>query len=807
LTASARTIVGTESSISEYIPYSYHVDDDVISTKNGEYLSVWRLSGRSHQSASAEDVWQWLRELNQLVRGMASGVANIAFYSHTVRREVFEYPESEFDNIFCRQLDAKYRASFDGKRMMVNELYLTVVLRPQTDPILGFFAKRERLSADQMAVRQAQAIKTLQDANSTIEQSLKRYGAELLGQYERDGYIHSTLIEFLALLVNGEKVAMPVVKKHRIADCIALNRVLFATHGEIGEIRGLQRSRAFGMLEIAEYDEGSEPGQLNGLMEAPFEFVLTQSFATLGTHAAKGFLSKHQRHLQDANDAGQRQVEEITLALDQLVSGKFVMGEHHCSLLVYGEDADEVRDNLAAARAMFLDVAIVPKTVDAALEAGFWAQLPCNWVYRPRPAPITSENFLCFSPFHNFMSGKPNNNPWGPAVTVLKTVSGTPLYFNFHVSNEDDDSTDKRLVGNTMFIGQSGSGKTVLLGFLMAQAQKFRPTIVAFDKDRGMEVAIRAMGGRYLPLKTGVPSGFNPLQLAPTPANLLFLKQFISTLAKAGGPVTHRDEREIDDALKSVMELDKEDRRLSTLIQGLPDPRDPDATHPTVAARLRKWTVEGELGWLFDNPSDALNLDTHRLYGFDVTEFLDNDETRGPLMMYLTYRTEGMIDGRRFMYVFDEFWKALSDPYFEDLAKNKQKTIRKQNGIFVFATQEPGDALASPIAKTLIQQTATFVFLPNPGADREDYVDRLKLTETEFDLVRGLGESSRRFLIKQGGGAAIAELNLGGFDDELLVLSGTPDMAELVEQIVAEVGDDPAVWLPIFTKRAREGVA
>ena len=238
------------------------------------------------------------------------------------------------------------------------------------------------------------------------------------------------------------------------------------------------------------------------------------------------------------------------------------------------------------------------------------------------------------------------------------------------------------------------------------------------------------------------------------------------------------------------------------LVQSLPNPLyEGREGHPTVHARLLKWCEGGEYGWLFDNPEDALDLTTHRLYGFDITEFLEHPETRSPTMMYLVFRTEGMIDGRKFIYVFDEFWKALSDPYFEDLAKNKQKTIRKQNGIFVFATQEPSDALESPIAKTLVQQCATYIFLPNPSADYEDYSQGFKLTDAEFDLIKSLGEDSRRFLIKQGGNSAIAQLNLHGFDDELSVLSGTPDNAELVEEIIAEVGEDPAVWLPLFYSR------
>ncbi|MDZ4053246.1 MAG: VirB4 family type IV secretion/conjugal transfer ATPase [Phenylobacterium sp.] len=801
----AWSIAQSETPVSEYIPFAHHVTDKIVSLKSGEYLSCWRIGGRAHQSASYDDVVSWLLDLNNTVRGIA-GNASIAFYSHIIREADSEYPESHFDNVFCATLDAKYRDLFAGGRTMVNSLYLTLVFRPQTDPLMGWFAKGEKIPPAERQRRQDSAIAALEEANRTIGAAMAKYGPELLGVYDFKGRAYSSPMEVYGRILNAQRFRMPVCRG-RIADYMAINRPFFATHGELGEIRGVSGARKFAMLEIGEYGQSTEPGELNALMDAPFEFVLTQSFSTLSRPAAKGFLQKHQRHLQDANDVGRRQVEEIDFALDQLVSGEFVMGEHHATVTLYGDSAQEVRDNLAEAQAILLDVGVVPRVVGPALEAAFWAQLPGNWKWRPRPAPITSLNFLSFSPFHNFMRGKATGNPWGPAVTVLKTQSGTPLFFNFHPSKAGEDATDKRLLGNTVMIGQSGAGKTVLLGFLMAQAQKFNPTVVAFDKDRGMEIAIRAMGGRYLPLKTGEPSGFNPFQLEPTKPNLMFLKQFVCALVGSGeAGVTHGDEVEIENALEAMMlHIDKSDRRLSTLIQSLPDPYDPDRSHPTVASRLRKWTADGELGWLFDNATDALDLSTHRLYGFDVTEFLDNPETRSAVMMYLVYRTEGMIDGRRFIYVFDEFWKALADPYFEDLAKNKQKTIRKQNGIFVFATQEPGDALESPIAKTLVQQCATFIFLPNPKADEDDYREGFKVTKAEFELIKSLGESSRRFVIKQGDAAAVAELNLGGFDDELLVLSGTPDNAELVESIIAEVGDDPAVWLPIFFKRARQG--
>ena len=804
-------ILTKEAVISKFIPYSHHVTQNIIATKNADYLSVWRLGGRSHQSAAEEDIYAWIRELNNLLRGICSD--NISLWSHVIRRRVYEYPDSNFGNSFCSVLDEKYKSSFADYNLMVNDLYLTIVYRPTSDNILSFFAKREKENSSQKQERQNSSIKILDDINQMIDSALRRYNPELLGIYDKNNHAYSKALEFLAYLINGEHVPIPICRS-RFADYMNFNRILFSKWGEVGEIRSIKEERYFGMLEIADYDESTEPGQLNALLESDYELVISQSFSALSRYAAKGFLQKHKQQLIDAKDVAYLQIEEIDEALNQLISGKFVMGEHHASVLVHGNSPLIVKKNLAKTNAALLDVAIVPKICDLALEAAFFAQLPGNWEYRPRPMPITSLNFLCLSPFHNFMSGKPVGNPWGPAVTILKTVSSTPLYFNFHASPLEDNSYDKRLLGNTMFIGKSGTGKTVTIGFLIAQAQKYNPTIVVFDKDRGMDVAIRAMGGRYLPLKKGISSGFNPFGLEPTPENLSFLKQLIKKLITSNGePYRHNDEEEIDKALNTLMfYIDKPLRRLSMLVQGLPNPINSSEGEgqkgteqiPSVHARLKKWCTGEELGWVFDNETDALNLTTHSLYGFDVTEFIEDAEIRVPIIMYLIFRTESMIDGRRFMYVFDEFWKMLGDPYFEDLAKNKQKTIRKENGIFIFLTQEPSDALESSIAKTLVQQCATFVFLPNPSADKDDYIEGFKLSEAEFDLIKNLSEDSRRFLIKQGDASAVAELNLKDFDSELLVLSGTPDNAELVENIIKELGnEEPDIWLPIFYKQKK----
>jgi type IV secretion system protein VirB4 len=89
-------------------------------------------------------------------------------------------------------------------------------------------------------------------------------------------------------------------------------------------------------------------------------------------------------------------------------------------------------------------------------------------------------------------------------------------------------------------------------------------------------------------------------------------------------------------------------------------------------------------------------LETTAIMGFDVTDFLDNPVTGGPVTMYLFQIVKRLLDGRRLVVWMDEFSKLLSDPSFEGFAKDGLKTWRKLEGVAAFATQSPSDVLASP---------------------------------------------------------------------------------------------------------------
>ncbi|PYE25427.1 type IV secretion system protein VirB4 [Paraburkholderia silvatlantica] len=791
------SVAKREVPLAGYIPYSTHVTDHVIRTREGDYLQVWKIAGIAFEAADPADILARHDGFNQFVRGLAGG--HVALWSHRLRRRVSDRFSTEYRNRFCEELAMRYYASFAGYRMMANELYLTVVYRPNRTRLGRVFSRAARRTRDDIRRDQLDALKVMAELAAQVESSLQPYDPVALGVYTRQSAFtprprrYSSALEMFGYLVNGVWEREPV-PSGPIREALPTSR-LFVGAEKI-EIRMPAATRFAAMLDLKDYPEDTEPGMLNGLLYGDFEYIETQSFTILDRPSAKEALERQRNQLIAGEDVAVSQVEAMDRALDELINGDFVLGEYHYSLAVLGDTLDEVSKSTAKARSQLADAGFQTALIDLVADAAWFAQLPANWRYRPREAKLTSRNFCGLSSLHNFATGKRDGNPWGEAITIVKTPSGQPLYLNFHVTPDKQDSLDEKALANTQIIGRAGAGKTVLELFLLAMATKYGITSVLFDKDRGTEIAIRAMGGTYTVFRRGEPTGLNPFQMEPGEPVIDFWERLVRKLVDIGVALSAKDELDISRAVREVARMDKPLRRLSMVRQLLPN-----VGENSLHARLAKWCAGGRLGWVLDNPTDRIDLSHATLFGFDDTELLDDAEVSTPVTMYLLHRTENLIDGRRFVYVMTEFWKRLGDPVFTDFAQNKQKTIRKQNGLGIFDTQSPADVLRSEIASALIEQSATFFFLPNPRADYDDYVHGFKLTEAEFNIVRNLGENSRMFLVKQGHRSAIGRLDLAGLGDVLDVLSGTTDNVELLDTIRAQVGDLPQNWLPVFHEK------
>jgi len=211
-------------------------------------------------------------------------------------------------------------------------------------------------------------------------------------------------------------------------------------------------------------------------------------------------------------------------------------------------------------------------------------------------------------------------------------------------------------------------------------------------------------------------------------------------------------------------------------------------------SRMRPWWGGGERAWLFDNERDETDL-TADTVGFDMTAILDDPRARTPALLYFFHRVEERLDGTPSIVVVDEGWKALDDDVFVRRIKDWEKTIRKKNGIVGFATQSAQDALESRISSAIIEQAATQIFMINPKARAEDYINGFGLTPHEFELIRTLPDRSHCFLVKHGRDSVVARLDLTGEQDLLTILSGRESTVRRFDELAGATGRPPADWI------------
>lgn len=768
-----------------HLPYASQIDDYTLITRDGLLVQTIALRGLLFETADSDEINYRKALRDAVLRAITS--PRIAIYHHVLRRKVDLSLEPEFGDEFSKALDARWRQRLATRELYVNELYLTLVRRPLPGKI-GVADRLRGLLSGNPASGQAARAEELRALNATREAllaALADYDARTLGVYQSGEALCSEPLEFLSALFNGEMrpVQLPFgdiglhLPYRRVS--FGANAMELAPHGEVPR-------RVSAIISVKDYPGATAPGMFDELLRLPVELSVSHSFAFVERGKALADMNLAIRRMRSAEDEAVSLRAELMQAKDEVAAGRAGFGEHHMTIAVHADDLASLNRSVADVVSALADLGIIAVREDIALEPAFWAQFPGNFAYIARRGLVSTANFAALASAHNFAMGKAQGNHWGEAVTLMETTAAGPYFFNFHQGD----------LGNFTVIGPSGSGKTVVLNFLLAQARKYDPRIVFFDKDRGAELFIRAVGGRYDRLDPSLPSGLNPLQLDDTPANRQFLIDWVGVLA---GGANIEEQARIKLAIDANFAQPPEYRRLRHLVELFRGAARP--TSDDLWARLQPWWGEGERAWLFDNARDETDLSA-RTVGFDMTAILDDPVARTPAMMVLFHRVEERLDGTPTIIVVDEGWKALDDAVFVARIKDWQKTIRKRNGIVGFATQSARDALDSQISRAIIEQAATQIFMVNPKAEAGDYCDGFGLTAHELSLVRSMPDAAHCFLVKHGNESVVCRLDLSGEREILTILSGRERTVRLLDRLRAESGDDPGQWLPRLLEEA-----
>lgn len=657
------------ATLTRIIPYSSHVHEYIIKGVNSDLMASWEVGGTAFafRTETLKDIGS--AQLNTLIKSFEG--MPVTVYIHNIRECYHDTMTVTSGNAFADEVAKRYPAGIGDTPFRRNRLFLTVCLMPP--PVLDK-AERKSMSDGQKQRSLDAAIKWMQEIRATLSAALTPFHATALGIFEEKGAVYSSQLSFYHFLLTGvwQKIR---VTRTPFYELLGTADIFFSENA--GQRNTRHGTEFFRSLEIKDYAPESATGMLDTLLYAPCSYVLTQSYTCMAKDETRDAIRTAGKRLMSAEDDAISQQTDLMVALDLLQSGHISFGRYHFSLLVSAPTLDALVKDTHLVASGLNNAGILSVFSSLSLPAAYFSQMPGVYTLRPRLVPLSSQNFVELASLHNFFQGKRDGTPWGEALALLKTPDGGGYYLNLHNTLLGKDDFNEKNAGHTSVIGTTGSGKSMLLGFLACMLQKYRApdtfsphartkrlTTVFLDKDRGAELNIRQLGGRYYRVKSGEPTGWNPFQLNATKRNISFVKQLMRMLCtRHGNTLTPREEARLSHAVDAVM-LELEPARrvhgITRVLENITEPATREAQENGLKIRLSQWARGGEFGWVFDNERDTFDISDCDNFGIDGTEFLDDPDVCAPVAFFLLYRITSLLDGRRLVIFFDEFWKCAT---------------------------------------------------------------------------------------------------------------------------------------------------
>ena len=778
---------------SDFIPYACHFNDNTILTKNGELLQTLKIVGFSYEHVDNDEVS--LREMlrKAILENIPS--SKFALWIHTIRRKSDLTPKGQFPDEFTTQVNDVWQKKNDWGNKFTNELYVTIAIDGQSSGIaspkdffrgiIGSWLTRNGPLLDHSYRYQflQQAHTELDNAVLGMLATLEPFGAKRLGVYKKDEVYYSEMLEFLGKIVNLKEMEMPLPEMD-LSKFLPQQDVTFG-HNAM-EVRTHDGRRRFGsIITIKEYKELSL-NSIDYFLQIPMEFVISQCITFLNSKKAAGLYAFQNMLTEFSGDKELAKMSGLEDIINSDRGRSIDYGEQQLTVFLISEDLKQLERFTGKAVSVLGNFGIVGIREDIKFEECYWALLPGNFEFLKRLRPINTSRIGGFANLSNFPAGRAEGNHWGHAISLLYTAAKTPYFFNFHVGKN----------GHTVLMGQAGTGRTVLLNFLLSQARKINYRLYYFDQEFAAKRFLEKIGARYhhvapkvLPAE-GAALTMHPLGLKDTPDNRNFLYYWLLTLS---GNLVLPLEKPQEAALKAIigelMATPAESRNFS-LLAGL-IARQADAPN----LELDRWKKEGELGYLFDNGQD--NFDTaHMLHGINLSAISADRAISTPVMYYLIHRINQSLDGKPTIIVLDDAWRLLDNPLLGPSLAMWLDMLQAKNAMVIFTTSDIESAGNSGVAATIRDKVATQLYMPDdmPG---EHYQQAFGLSEKEIMYLGMMETSERHFLLKRMRDSIVVELDLQGMDEVLGTLSKT-DMstayAEPVLQAAPVTESAPAIF-------------
>ena len=174
----------SENPLTRFVPFSSLVSPVDVITRGGDYLRVWRLDGVAFECADEHTIAERHGAKCSLLRNLAGG--QFAVWEHRLHRAIEDDMAVPTEPGFARDLGQAYGSLLHKRRMMSNELYMTLVYRPTVSAVGRAFQSTRRTRQD-IAKAQEDAIRVMEEKAALVQRVLRGFDPVLLGTERRNG--------------------------------------------------------------------------------------------------------------------------------------------------------------------------------------------------------------------------------------------------------------------------------------------------------------------------------------------------------------------------------------------------------------------------------------------------------------------------------------------------------------------------------------------------------------------------------------------------------------------------------------------
>lgn len=493
-------------------------------------------------------------------------------------------------------------------------------------------------------------------------------------------------------------------------------------------------------------------------------------------------------------------VEELILAKTHLKNGSISFGYYSANFIITEESLEKLDELTKVIEQELFTLGFGGRIEHInALEA-YLGSLPSHTSRNLRKNLIHSSNLSHLLPTNSIWVGTehnpcplyPNNSP---ALAKCIATDGIPFYLNLHVND----------VGHTLIIGQTGSGKSVLLSFLALQAFRYpNVNVFIFDKGSSAYTLTKALGGKHFNFfHEEETTTFAPLKYIDSDSDIAFLEDWFSTILSLNDyKVTNECRKSLNLVFKRLQELKKQGDLLdiSLLIKLL--------DNQNLKKALTNYFNNKGIKKLLDGVEDNVTFSQCTTFEMDALLELGANYSI-PILLYIFRRIEQTLNiaANPSYIILDEAWILLKHPLFKDKINDWLKTFRKKNCAVIMATQDLNDIINNDISSGIINNTPTKIYLPNPAANNpetKEYYKKLGLTNKQINFIAN-GTPKKDYFITAVNQQRMINLELTPTILDFIAVSDVKNIQK-VKFLEKQCGDDWINQWPLLKKLSLEEI-